>query len=262
MTLEQLLDRQVWLGLGDSVRRDSAGQVAERTGLRLVSVEDERAFFEKDGTVFALVPGGRAELGFDGDLGQQVSAFDPDAVDRARRMASGPLDMGEFQQEVMTPRRVVEIAPFLAECDPKTTGAAYFPDEWDEVDGELGAVARRSIQGALARQGLRLATSDEWEYMYAAGATTFFPWGDSPREHYLRQDPWTQPFGLVFRGETEAIAGPLFRGGDGGIMALSLGSGLAEITAATSWVLGPEVFFDAEYEFLQEALVRTVLTIE
>lgn len=61
MDLARLLDASVWTGLDDSARRDVAARlVTQREGLRLAGMQDHRAFFELDGTVFALMPGTRA----------------------------------------------------------------------------------------------------------------------------------------------------------------------------------------------------------
>jgi hypothetical protein len=210
MDLRNLLDASVWPGLDSSERREAAARVAaQREGLRVADVDDHMAFFELDGAVFALVPGARAELGFDGDLGERVGALAPGVIEQAHQRSGGvPIDMSEWQRVEMTAPRVVGVAPFLAERDPKITGDTYIPEEaWDDP-GDLEPALRRGIRDALSGEGFRLPTSDEWEYMYSAGARTFFPWGDGPWGRNLRSEPWTCRFGLVFRGNPRSPPTP------------------------------------------------------
>jgi len=55
---------------------------------------------------------------------------------------------------------------------------------------EERSVTHAEILAAMAAEGFRLPTSDEWEYACGAGARTFFRWGDhSPPEYYHAGPP-------------------------------------------------------------------------
>ena len=84
-----------------------------------------------------------------------------------------------------------------------------------------------SLLAALAAEGMRLPTSDEWEFLCGAGAQTLFRWGDHTPGHCYPTDrgDWTRhrepnALGLHIAEDPyryEVVMEPTHRrGGDGG----------------------------------------------
>jgi hypothetical protein len=118
------------------------------------------------GVTLAFVPGGTVTLGWDGAK---------TALDAARRAAwTAEADTDEtFEQLLRTylgPRRTVTVAPFLIE----TTTQPAMDHVLDEDDDDMEA----HVRSALASDGWRLPTNDEWEAAARAGSDTLFGWGD------------------------------------------------------------------------------------
>ena len=125
-------------------------------------------------------------------------------------------------REVMRPARQVTLAPLLIE-----TTARYLDVALAGTTAAAGASAHARVVAALAADGLRLLTADEWEHACAAGTRTLWRWGDAcPGDHEpygtvtfaeLRRP---NAFGLAIAQnpyEWEYVADPSqMRGGDGG----------------------------------------------
>jgi hypothetical protein len=229
-------DLAVWDSETDAARKAAAEEVARRlpdgwslTGLErcaLGAVEHQVAVYERDGLRFALVPGGDIELGWDrAPLQVDDARRDQLSEDLMEFFGVGE-SFEEFIDDVMTPLRTVSLAPFLIEVEPRMATDYLTGDIYDyEGEGE-GDEYSSGVAAVLALEGFRLPTSDEWEHACAAGARTFFRWGDEwpEGEPYgdhtrftLHQVP--NAFGLRIvesSYDVECIAELGFRGGDGG----------------------------------------------
>jgi hypothetical protein len=169
---------------------------------------------------FVLVPGGEAPLGFDGrnfsPSEQQMASFADSAEEYGIDQS-----IQEFVEGQTSAPRVVQIAAILLEVEAREVGAepvdsndpAYSelhsrlegkgPIRMEYSGGSLdGFIIERSPEGtcrawrrrtttsgeveaALAAQGMRLPTCDEWEWACGAGAATLFRWGnDTPADFY------------------------------------------------------------------------------
>jgi formylglycine-generating enzyme required for sulfatase activity len=165
---------------------------------------------EPDGVAhLVLVPGGEATLGFDGQefmpTPQQMDSF----ADSAEALGIGQ-SIGEHVDAYTSARRTIDVAPLLVEIEARNVGVEPVGAD-DPVLAELraglkgsarveysdgyivdrrGAWYRRptsaaDLQAALAADGLRLLTSDEWEHACGAGTSTLFRWGDDcPADFY------------------------------------------------------------------------------
>jgi hypothetical protein len=170
---------------------------------------------------FVLVPGGEASVGFDGrdfrPSEQQLESF-------ARSAEEYCIDQSirEFVDAQTSAPRVVYVAAMLVEVEARDIGVEQVglddptygelcrqlrgkgPTRTEYAGGHLDGcyVIERSADGtcrawrrrlttsaevetALAAQGMRLPTCDEWERACGAGATTLFRWGDdTPADFY------------------------------------------------------------------------------
>lgn len=161
---------------------------------------------------YSLVPGGRQWLGF--DPGQ----FAPTALqlESYRQTADEygmPHDIRAEVERVTTRMRECELLPMLVETAPREIGLESISPDDPEVrhllsehpqgvevhkslrvekagDGSVRAwrIRRTTHQQVLAHfqtTGFRLLTSDEWEYVCAAGSRALFRWGDDcPCDRY------------------------------------------------------------------------------
>lgn len=170
------------------------------------------ALFEAQGARFALIPGGHVTLGYD-----PATPFVLAPSQRWQSAYPTP-DLQELLPTWMTPLRTATLAPFLIET---TAHPLQNLGGWD---------THQEVVGAIAAQGFRLPTSDEWEYACAAGARTLFRWGDDcPCDRFPTDDmpapEWMlhrapNAFGLHIGANPykwEMVMEPgVRRGGDGG----------------------------------------------
>src|SRR5205807_2139013 len=85
-----------------------------------------------------------------------------------------PLD--EHLEKCMTPLRQVFREPFLLEVEATEYGVLQVVPAGKRTT----PCTLRRVGEALAADGFRLPTSDEWEHACAAGSRTFWRWGDHP----------------------------------------------------------------------------------
>ncbi|MGW6869822.1 hypothetical protein ACWGHM_03410 [Streptomyces sp. NPDC054904] len=201
----------------------SARRIAEETAAlvdgkvaRVDSVEHlggtlHRVRIERGGRTFALIPGGRVRLGFDPDSWRPTAAQLADyAGSVSAGFGFGP-DLSAHLGHELSPVRTVALDTVLMAVEDEDVSEV--PDD---------------IPAALAADGLRMPSADEWEHACGAGAGTLFRWGDecpldepSYGNGTLRHEP--NAFGLhiaydSYGGELSSDRGA-FHGGDGGAAA-------------------------------------------
>lgn len=194
------------------------------TGVHRFSMGDRSnsvALFSADNeSVFALIPGGEVELGFD------ASRWEP-APDEAESWADSAEEyeieqnLTEHIESLTTPVRRIVIDPFLIETraaevgwepigfdDPdvvellKNLSSGNGPhtstmsrgdrktrvirDEFGHITAEVAnRPTHESLSAALCAGSFRYPTSDEWEFACGAGGSTLFRWGDhAPCDRY------------------------------------------------------------------------------
>ncbi len=209
-----------WRELSDESAMRVARAIARENSAELVGVHSHEyvgrrqriALFDKAGTRFSLVPGGRVRLGYDG--GRFVPSPHQAADFAASAEEYGLPAITEFVDTTTSPDRIVELPAMfvgveaLDPClvsvpadDPRVLeliaesgarpGATVVLSGADgglkvEFD-ELGQVRHAQVVEqvsyeqalrATAALGVRASTPDEWEYACGAGASTLFRWGD------------------------------------------------------------------------------------
>lgn len=220
-------------------------------------------FRHRSGAEFALVPGGEVTVGYDHT---RALALDADA------QSSWDTSMSEFGMppfptylsQVLQPARQVTLAPSLVETSARAIGDAI-----GEPDDDDDASAHERVVAALAADGLRLLTADEWEHACSGGTRTLWRWGDAcPADcEPYGQVPFTElrranAFGLAIAQnpyDWEYVDDPdQLRGGDGGdALCGGYGAVAAWVALASSyrWPL-----FD-EDSYLEEGFVRRAITV-
>jgi hypothetical protein len=251
------LDWATWHRLSDAGRAAMVAAAAARVGGTVEPLRDGPCVV-RDGRLFALVPGGAVELGWDG----RPVALTP-AQRQAWAAAGGDESFEAFLRDYLGPHRRVTLPPLLVEITAQLV---------TEIVGANVADPERALVRAIADEGHRLLTSDEWENAARAGATTMFRWGD------------TWPDGLPVDGETTFIGhtlpGPLgiawlddpyqvevvaggacVRGGDGGA-ALAGGRPFeAWYSFALAFEYPREAWEDVDIELFEAAHVRRALSL-
>ncbi|MDX2824292.1 hypothetical protein Sipo8835_15250 [Streptomyces ipomoeae] len=194
------------------VAHEAAGLVEGRV-VRFETVEHlggplHRVLIEWGGQEFALIPGGRATLGFDPDRWQPTPEQIADYAESLEQGFGYGADPREHLARVLSPRRTAVLSTVLM-----------------AVRGENLTEPPADMPSVLAARGLRMPTSDEWEHACGAGAGTLFRWGDEcPLDRIPYGDttgPHNEPnaFGLRIAHDTyttEVTGDGSVRGGDGG----------------------------------------------
>jgi hypothetical protein len=224
------LDLTSWRHLGDVAAQRLAERIADDTGADLVEVRPHQyagrpgrtALYRRDGTLYALVPGGEVVLGYNGawftptpDQAADYSAW-PDGL---------PSDIRGFVDFVTSTPRVTHLPTLLVAVEAVEPGARpadpddprvaqqladlhrnwehYRPRvsishyDWGRVEVTVDArcqptsarvveyFTRDAVVADLAGRGLRLLSPDEWEHACGAGVMTLFRWGeDCPTDCY------------------------------------------------------------------------------
>lgn len=195
------------------VAREAAGLVEGRV-TDVETVEHlgaplHRVRIERGGREFALIPGGRVSLGFDLDAWRPTPEQTADYAESLEQgFGYGP-DLRAHLAQVLSPRRSVVLAAVLM-----------------AVEDENLTEPPADTPAALAAQGLRMPSADEWEHACGAGADTLFRWGgDCPLDRLPygdRTGPQNQPnaFGLRIAYDTYSAEltsdATAVHGGDGG----------------------------------------------
>lgn len=130
-------------------------------------------FRHRSGAEFALVPGGPTTLGYDT---ARPLVFDTEATSSWDTSMSefGMPSLPTYLSEVLQPARQVTIAPSLIEITARSIGDAI-----GEPDDDDDSSAHERVVAALAADGLRLLTADEWEHACSGGTRTLWRWGDA-----------------------------------------------------------------------------------
>jgi hypothetical protein len=267
-----LYELSLWDALASVKRQKVADGIAEQlpapwefVGFEMHSLGNaihEIAFFDFAEAKFALIPGSRKVM-----LG----------YDRKRKWSPGSeyqADLEAFEKEYWSLKQALNsslsglrtcwIAPLLVEVDCHEFA-------WDDATKKLAE--RVSYTKIIERRitPFRLLTSDEWEYVCAAGTRTLFRWGDELPPIACTwpgaETDWTlhrQPnaFGLQMIADTyqyEQCAGGRIRGGDGGCTVCGSYSEMTNwLPLATAALLPKSEHADWE----NEGLVRRVWPLE
>lgn len=172
----------------------------------------EIAQFRYGGTMFSLVPGAAATLGFDGERWEPSAEMHDSWNETAEEYE---IDEGLVEHAVAntTPVRQCRFGPMLVECEYREVGwravdrdsprvveaLRQYPrgvrqmgdpalrvrvSDDGRVDADEADPAQDSSAGvaaALARDGFRLPSPDEWEYLCGASSRELFRWGPHVR---------------------------------------------------------------------------------
>lgn len=216
------------------------------------------AFFRyRDGTDFALLPGGTIELGYDASHLVQLDEAGCESWEQSVASYGFP-ELEEHLRAVLLPSRAASLPPLLAETVARP------------IDRIIDTYDHAALEAALKESGFRLLSSDEWEHACAAGTRSVWRWGDtcpSDEEPYgaVRFAELRKPnaFGLAitqnpYEWEYVAEQGRM-RGGDGGdAVCGGYGHVVAWLALASAYVWP---MFDGN-SYLDEGFVRRALAID
>lgn len=220
-------------------------------------------FRHHTGAEFALVPGGDVTVGYDVARAIALDAEAQASWDDSVTELGMPA-FATYLSEVLQPMRQVTVAPVLIEITARAIDAAI-----GEPDDDDDRYTHERVVAALAADGFRLLTADEWEHACSGGTRTLWRWGDTcpvecepygqvPFEELRRANA----FGLEIAQnpyDWEYIDDPdEMRGGDGGeALCGGYGTVVAWLSLASSyrWPM-----FD-EDSYLDEGFVRRVISV-
>lgn len=268
------------------------------------------AEFDFEGATFVLVNGGEFGVGYDDARAWEPEPDELASWEETAEEYEVTVSFAEYISRVTLRPRTIALQPLLVESAAAEIGWVALPSDDPEIreiaaehlsagsgttsvqlrrdgaqlrvrresDGSVRAHRAESLTHAetaalWARHGFRFPTSDEWEYLCGAGASTLFRWGDhvpcdryptdvSPEEIAWRQ-AWVQSHGTLERPpegfvsdwdfhrepnalglciasdpyKNELVAEPdMTRGGDGGNMVCGgVGYFLGWLTLATAY---------------------------
>jgi hypothetical protein len=179
------------------------------------------AFFDWDGSSFALIPGGEVTLGYDPAKPSGVSAELVIEWEEQAREYEGweNITWSSYLARVLSPLRTVSLGPFLIATQGKRKPESSTAE---------------SFRKRLSGPGLRLPTDDQWAYACSAGTRTLWYWGDAPSGRTPQN-----AFGLTIANNTyhqESLDTPgEYRGGDGGVREHGGALTLERMVTLSSW---------------------------
>jgi hypothetical protein len=216
------------------------------------------AFFgHRDGSEFALVPGGTIELGHDRARSPALTEQARESwAESMRSFALPPLE--DYLAATMLPKRTAVLDGLLVETIAKP------------IARTKGDFDHEALVTSLVKDGLRLLTSDEWEHACAGGARTLWRWGDTcPADEHafgnvrFSELKATNAFGLAIAQDPyrwEYTSDPLcMRGGDGGDALCGGYGNVATWLSLASAYVWPMLSADS---YLDEGFVRRARSLE
>lgn len=185
------------------------------------------AMFALGGARFALIPGGRFELGWKRvpleeleETWQQVrdGVGQPHVIEQVLAQVGDdelpdaelpPAQLHEWLDGQLSPLRTVKLDPYLIECNARPTELDYqdSEDDTDEINGAFETERHAELEDQelddqdphcliarqVAEQGFRLPTPDEWEHACSGGSRHFFRWGARWPNHINIYDACDEP---------------------------------------------------------------------
>jgi hypothetical protein len=163
------LTLDLWRTVDEDTARRIAQKAADHVGGRVSLVEAtehlgaplHRVRVERDGQEFALIPGGRVSLGFDGATWKPTARQAADYAESLEQGYGYGPDLRTHLERILSARRSVHLDTVLM---------AVEDENLTEPPADMPAV--------LAARGLRMPSADEWEHACGAGSDTLFRWGD------------------------------------------------------------------------------------
>ncbi|WP_172254462.1 hypothetical protein [Saccharibacillus deserti] len=197
----------------------------------------ETGVFLYKGSEFAFVPGDRPTLGWADWAGTDETEGGSSVSSPIPAEFKGEEDR---LRHILSPVRSPEIGPMLAERHARYVGWTVVQPElldrkrharmlkqlevfragegpnryyersyrFERKNGEVEVCLSQESEDfeewsdSALEKGFDLPTEDEWEYLYAGGRRTIFPWGENPSfEEAAPSEPtagWSSVFGLLF----------------------------------------------------------------